>query len=68
LKGKVTVVEREGTLPGINVVVGTKFRDVKDGAAQMEASDDETTCVPTLPPETPTPDAPESDDAESDES
>ena len=61
LLGKVTVVEREGLLPGVNVVVGTKFRDVKDGKAQATAEDDETTCVPTTPAETPTPDAPESE-------
>lgn len=62
LLGKVTVVDREGPLPGLNVVVGTKFRDVKDGTAQTKAGEGETTCVPTVPAETPGPDAPESDD------
>lgn len=61
LLGKVTIVDREGPLPGLNVVVGTKFRDVKNGTAQTKAGEGETTCVPTVPAETPTPDEPESE-------
>lgn len=53
LAGKVTVVEREGTLGGITVVVGEDFSDVKDGRKQVRARADETTCVPTVPVESP---------------
>ncbi len=53
LKGKVTIVDRESTTVGVTVVVGEKFRDVKDGKAKFRARDDETTCVPTAPVETP---------------
>ena len=53
LKGKVTIVDRQATTVGVTVVVGENFRDVKDGKSRFRAKDDETTCVPTAPVETP---------------
>ncbi len=58
LKGKVTIVERDGPVGGLNVVVGEGFKDVKKGRAQFRAESDETTCIPTAPVETPAPSAP----------
>lgn len=55
LKGRVRVVDREGPAVGINVVVGNEFKGVKDGRAKVTVRDDETTCVPTAPLETPAP-------------
>ncbi|MGA8846125.1 MAG: LytR C-terminal domain-containing protein [Nocardioides sp.] len=53
LRGKVRIVERPATTTGITVVVGEKFGDLKTGKAQFRARDDETTCAPTTPVETP---------------
>lgn len=54
LNGKVTIVDREGPLAGINVVVGEKFPGVKDGKQKIMVRADESTCVPTVPVEIPT--------------
>ena len=58
LSGKVTIIDREGPLAGITVVVGEKFPGVKDSEDGKDKvvvrSGDETTCVPTVPVEIPT--------------
>ena len=54
LNGKVTIVDRQGLLAGINVVVGEKFPGVKDGKQKVKVRANESTCVPTVPVEIPT--------------
>lgn len=54
LNGKVTIVDREALVPGINVVVGMQFPGVKDGKTKVRVRADESTCVPTAPLEVPT--------------
>lgn len=55
LDGKVTIIDREGPLAGLTVVVGERFPGVKDGQdgknKVVVRSGDETTCVPTVPAE-----------------
>lgn len=61
LKGKVTIVDRQGPGVGITVVVGAKFKDVKNGRQKFQATGDETTCVPTVPAEVPADPSPSDD-------
>lgn len=52
LQGPTRIVDREGPGAGITVVIGENFSDVTDGRDVARARGAETTCVPTVPPET----------------
>lgn len=46
LRGKVEVIDREGSVAGITVVVGEDFRGVRKGRAQIKVTNDGTVCGP----------------------